>query len=258
MRFPFDLAAIDVDGTLLGPTQDVSPENEAAIRRLVASGVRVLLASGRWHDDIVPFHRHLGLSGPIISSQGAMIKHGETGRVTWRNPVPDATARELAQAALDCGLTVIAYRAGGVATNVRNAWSQREESVIRRSITVARSTDTLCRSVLKIICCGPAERLRALSIPADLTHLVGHPEWHEFYEPSSCKATALARVARTLGIPPHRVATFGDGDNDATMLRWAGLGVAMHHGTPGARQAARMVAPPGPPETCLSRAVAVL
>jgi hydroxymethylpyrimidine pyrophosphatase-like HAD family hydrolase len=42
------------------------------------------------------------------------------------------------------------------------------------------------------------------------------------------------------------------------MLAWAGMGVAMRHGNPAAISAARMVSPPGPPETAFARAVDVL
>ena len=48
---------------------------------------------------------------------------------------------------------------------------------------------------------------------------------------------------------------FGDGNNDAAMLAWAGLGVAMPHASEAALAAADRVAPAGNPETALARAV---
>jgi hydroxymethylpyrimidine pyrophosphatase-like HAD family hydrolase len=48
---------------------------------------------------------------------------------------------------------------------------------------------------------------------------------------------------------------FGDGNNDAAMLAWAGLGVAMPHAAPSALAAADLIAPEGDPETALARAV---
>jgi hydroxymethylpyrimidine pyrophosphatase-like HAD family hydrolase len=62
-------------------------------------------------------------------------------------------------------------------------------------------------------------------------------------------------VAERLGVPRARVLAFGDGNNDAPMLAWAGLGVAMFHARPAAREAATFVAPAGDPETALARAV---
>ena len=49
LEFPYRLAAIDIDDTLVGPDKQVSEENRAAINRLQAAGCRVVLASGREH-----------------------------------------------------------------------------------------------------------------------------------------------------------------------------------------------------------------
>jgi hydroxymethylpyrimidine pyrophosphatase-like HAD family hydrolase len=42
------------------------------------------------------------------------------------------------------------------------------------------------------------------------------------------------------------------------MLAWAGMGVAMRHGNPAAIAAAKLISPPGPPETAFARAIDVL
>ena len=56
----FALAAIDIDDTLVGHDGAISEANAAAVRRLLAIGTRVLLASGRSHANMLPFHRQLG------------------------------------------------------------------------------------------------------------------------------------------------------------------------------------------------------
>ena len=80
----------------------------------------------------------------------------------------------------------------------------------------------------------------------------------EFMPRGINKATALAKVAEEYGILPGQVLTFGDGENDVEMLAWAGMGVAMRHGNSAAIAAAKLVSPPGPPETAFARAVEVL
>jgi hydroxymethylpyrimidine pyrophosphatase-like HAD family hydrolase len=72
------------------------------------------------------------------------------------------------------------------------------------------------------------------------------------------KATALAKVAEQFGVLREQVLTFGDGENDVQMLAWAGMGVAMRHGNPAAIAAAKLISPPGPPETAFARAIDVL
>jgi len=84
------------------------------------------------------------------------------------------------------------------------------------------------------------------------------PPYLEFSAPNVTKATALAAVARELGVAQADTLAFGDGNNDAAMLAWAGLGVAMPHASPAALAAADWVGPDGDPETAFARAVAMV
>jgi hydroxymethylpyrimidine pyrophosphatase-like HAD family hydrolase len=72
------------------------------------------------------------------------------------------------------------------------------------------------------------------------------------------KATALVRIASELDVPAKEVIAFGDGENDVSMLVWAGMGVAMSHGNPAAKNAAKFLSPDGPPETAFARSVKAL
>ena len=46
------------------------------------------------------------------------------------------------------------------------------------------------------------------------------------------------RLARSFGVKAEEVLALGDHDNDVSMLRWAGVGVAMGNATPAAKAAA--------------------
>jgi hydroxymethylpyrimidine pyrophosphatase-like HAD family hydrolase len=81
------------------------------------------------------------------------------------------------------------------------------------------------------------------------------PPYLEFSPANVNKAAALAAVVEALGAWQAEVVAFGDGNNDAAMLAWAGLGVAMPHAAPSALAAADLIAPEGDPETALARAV---
>src|SRR6267154_5717928 len=108
-KFPFRLAAIDLDGTLLGPDKTISPENIAAVDRLHQSGVTVIIASGRRHQNSVRFQRQLRLSGPIIACQGGLIRDGESGNVIEDHFLPQTAAREIANEAGQYGVQAIYY-----------------------------------------------------------------------------------------------------------------------------------------------------
>ena len=66
----------------------------------------------------------------------------------------------------------------------------------------------------------------------------------EISAPGTTKGTGLARLAAELGIAPAEVLAVGDMPNDLSMLRWAGLGVAMGNAHPEAVEAADEVTAP--------------
>ena len=55
------------------------------------------------------------------------------------------------------------------------------------------------------------------------------------------KAVMARRLARSLNIPAEQVMAIGDHDNDVSLLRWAGIGVAMGNATAAAKAAADAV-----------------
>jgi HAD superfamily hydrolase (TIGR01484 family) len=76
-----------------------------------------------------------------------------------------------------------------------------------------------------------------------LTVVASHPILIEGLPPGLNKAVGLGWLAEHLGVPRAAVLAVGDNDNDAPMLAWAGLGVAMGQASPEARAAADWIAP---------------
>ncbi|HEV7994562.1 MAG TPA: Cof-type HAD-IIB family hydrolase [Gemmatimonadaceae bacterium] len=264
----FALAAIDIDDTLVGPDGVISAENAAAVARLVAEGTRVVLASGRSHANMLPFHRALGLPpGPVISAQGAVVQDSETGAVRLAYPIPPSDVVAVTRDGRERGFTVQHYRSTGIYVETRSRWSEYDQS--RNSEPHRLIPDLLATGergevaydVAKIIWLGNPDVVDSATAEARarygarLTITRTDPPYLEFSPLNVDKSTALAAVAAELGVERARVLAFGDGNNDAAMLAWAGVGVAMPHAKSAARDAADHVGPDGDPETALARAV---
>jgi hydroxymethylpyrimidine pyrophosphatase-like HAD family hydrolase len=63
----------------------------------------------------------------------------------------------------------------------------------------------------------------------------------EISDRHSGKGRALEALSQMLGIPRENTAAFGDADNDAQMLSWAGTGVAVANASDAAKAAADLV-----------------
>jgi Cof subfamily protein (haloacid dehalogenase superfamily) len=264
----FAVAAVDIDDTLVGPDGAVSAANAAALARLVAEGTRVVLASGRSHANMLPFHRALGLpAGPIISSQGAAVQDSDTGAVQFAYAMSPDDVVAVTRHGRERGFAVQHYRTSAIHTETRTRWTEYDQS---RNAEPHRQVPDLLGAgergavpddVLKIIWLGDPDAITHAVAEAHVRHdarlavLRTDPPYLEFSAAHVNKAAALAAVAESLGASQAEVVAFGDGNNDAAMLAWAGLGVAMPHAAPSALAAADLIAPEGDPETALARAV---
>ncbi|HMC56240.1 MAG TPA: Cof-type HAD-IIB family hydrolase [Gemmatimonadaceae bacterium] len=267
----FAVAAVDIDDTLVGPDGVISSENASALARLVDVGTLVVLASGRSHANMLPFHRALGLPhGPIISSQGAVVQESDTGAVRFARALPPADVAAITHHGRELGFAVQFYRPSGIHTETRTHWTeydQRRNAEPHRHVRDLLATgdgSTVPDDVMKVIWLGEPDAItRAVSEAharhdARLTVIRTDPPYLEFSAPNVTKATALAAVAEAHGASQAEVVAFGDGNNDAAMLAWAGMGVAMPHASAAALAAADRVAPEGDLETALARAVTMV
>jgi Cof subfamily protein (haloacid dehalogenase superfamily) len=264
----FAVAAVDIDDTLVGRDGVISAANAAALARLVAEGTMVVLASGRSHANMLPFHRALGLPhGPIISSQGAVVQESDTGEVRFARAISPDDVADVTRDGRGRGFAVQFYQPGGIHVETRTHWTeydQRRNAEPHRHVRDLLATGaggTVPADVVKIIWLGDPD---AITDAVEEAHARHHgpltvtrtdPPYLEFSAANVTKATALAVVADALGASQAEVVAFGDGNNDAAMLAWAGLGVAMPHASASALAAADRVAPAGDLETALARAV---
>jgi Cof subfamily protein (haloacid dehalogenase superfamily) len=266
MNFPYLLAAIDLDGTLLGPDKKVSEENIAAVRKLKENRVKVIIASGRRHQNSIRFQRQLELQGPIIACQGGLIRDGESGNVIEAHFLSQAAAKEITKEGTNAGVQVIYYHLDHLYVAERNdAWIELYESRVGEKTETLPDLDQLDgRRALKIVWYGDplllekarprmTERYRE-----KVDVLSTEKENLEFMPRGINKATALAKVAAQLGVRQQEVLAFGDGENDVQMLSWAGAGVAMRHGNSAAIAAARFLSPEAPRETAFAAVVNAL
>jgi Cof subfamily protein (haloacid dehalogenase superfamily) len=264
----FAVAAVDIDDTLVGLDGVVSSANKEALARLVAVGTRVVLASGRSHANMLPFHRALGLPpGPIISSQGAVVQESDTSAVRFAYAMSPEDVAAVTRDGRERGFAVQHYRTSGIHTETRTRWTEYDQA---RNAEPHREVPDLLAvgeagavpdDVVKMIWLGDPDAVTHAVAAAHARHdarlavLRTDAPYLEFSPANVNKATALAAVAESLGASQAEVVAFGDGNNDAEMLAWAGVGVAMPHAAPSALAAADLIAPEGDPETALARAV---
>ena len=255
------LAIIDLDDTLLGEDKRVSSPNREALGRLRAAGYEVVIGSDRHHENIRRYEGEIGSPGWIISSQGAVVQHADTRERLHEFTVPEADALALYEAGRRAGLSLIVYHRDGVFMEAESGWTRLYARRAGWQPRLANLERLAAEGVQKVCLSHAAERVAGAvaelkrACAERLYCVLTAPELLEFLSPRANKGRAAEALARRLGATREDAAAFGDGDNDAELLAWAGFSVAMAHGSAPARQAAGRDSPPGPPESAFARAV---
>lgn len=246
----YRLVAVDVDGTLVESDAQPTPRVAAAIRRAVEAGIWVVLASGRAFPSVRAYAQPLGLEGPAICYQGAEVRLGSQGEVWFRRPVARALVEEAAALAREFGLEVTVHQDDAVYVQSPHRDEAFYHWVFGMPPQVVEDLWEMLRSdPLKFLLIGEPGQLDAAEptfrerFRGRLQIVRSHALFLEGVALGVSKGEALARVAQRLGVAREETVAVGDQDNDVSMMRWAGLGVAMGNAPAAVQAQADVVAP---------------
>jgi Cof subfamily protein (haloacid dehalogenase superfamily) len=224
-----------------------------ALGRIKGAGITVIPTTGRPFPGALPWAQRLGLDGPIICYQGAQVRMPD-GSVRVDRGIPHDLAMEVIRFARARDLHVQAYRDDRLlaerdrpeARTYANHAGMELNLVSDLDLGMGATTPKL------VIVAAPAVLERILpevrrTWAGRLNAATSMANYLEFTSADSDKATALQFVCAHLGVAREATAAVGDGRNDASMLEWAGLGVAVEGAPPEVIAAAkhRTIAGPG-------------
>ncbi|HEU5081598.1 MAG TPA: Cof-type HAD-IIB family hydrolase [Opitutaceae bacterium] len=258
------LAAVDLDGTLLGPDHRISPENHDAVARLQAAGIQVILASGRHYKMMRSFIDALPGLDWVVSVQGAEASAADRSHVMRRSFLDRAMAERIfaLNASQRFGFSMLAYGLDDIfALDARAQATYVDLFGYRPTLTRFEALREF--DLFKVVWVGSPETLEKLRDVKEVQEIGAqtvrsHQHLLEFVQPGVNKSTGAAEIATRLGIEPASVVAFGDAENDLPLFRWAGRSVAMPHGWDSVKRAASFIAPAGEPESAFARGVDVL
>ncbi|HUT34497.1 MAG TPA: Cof-type HAD-IIB family hydrolase [Planctomycetota bacterium] len=259
----YRLLAVDIDGTLLDSSSHLRPAVREALRRAVASGLSVVLCTGRRYRTAVPIAEELGLALPLICHSGALVKDTASHRTLFVQAMTPEVLRLLLDALGDVGLTPMVYtdtfhtqtdfyvQRGAPLTPYHADYLMKNHGWYR----LVKSLDGgLPAPAVQVCTFGELDELHRVR-PLLRERLAGRTTCHllssakylgnflEFQNGAASKWSALRSLLDARGIAPEEVVAIGDDENDISMLRAAGLGIAMGNAAYAVKSAAHLVAP---------------
>jgi len=248
------LIFINLDGTLLSGPRRMSERAKRTIAMVKEAGVEIVLFSSRPPRVIRPFHQQLSLQTPVIACNGALLWNMQAAAGLVHVPLEPELATEI----VDLG------RRLGAAMNIESddEWfADRLSDVLRQAIEHGDISEPDSVGELETILTGhdPIDKLyfdlrdmdaeaagaaldsvrRAYGDRASIHETL--PGFVDITAVDASKAAMAQYLARQMQVPAEQTMAIGDHDSDATLLQWAGIGVAMRNATPPAKAAADVI-----------------
>lgn len=246
------IIALDLDGTLLNSNKELTSGNLSALEKAVEAGYVIVPTTGRFFGGMPEVIRTLPFLRYAITINGAEVKDLSTGQVIYKAELPKKQATEI-MAYLD-GFPVIYDCFQGNCAYMTAAQKEQIE-IMASNPHYRKMLHELRQSVpeLKAFLAGrdmdvqkiqfftnqPQLRLELMErlpqIFPDILVSSSVIDNVEINFATAHKGAALLALAAHLEVPREKTLAFGDGLNDLTMLRDAGLGIAMENACPEAK-----------------------
>lgn len=246
----YRLLAIDLDETLLDRDHHISPYNKEMIRRAKDLGVHIIITTGRMYCSALPYYQELSLDTPMINYNGAIIVNSK-GDFIYHTSIEPSLAYPIVSTIkkYHCHInlyvedTLYAERRG------RELETYEEISGIKGQV-IEDLTPLLQRSTTKIVIISFHDSILqslheelASSFKESISLTPTRESFLEVMPGGVSKGVALKRVVEDLEIYPEEVMAIGDGENDITMIEYAGLGVTVENGHDALKKKAEVIAP---------------
>ena len=255
----YKLIALDIDGTLINQSLEITSPNRRAIKAAQRQGVLVTLATGRSFHSARNYADQLELDLPLICANGAIIRHRD-GSILQESILPTEITAQLVKDMAAAGLFVQAYHRDGISTlgsriglfkwiqmicdynkfrfgHLFYSLKEYRRSLLSHCLDLPEKVLDGTYNVHKIFCSGDKTQLehfrdRAQHLNLMVEYYPGNNGrmYLEIMPQGVTKGTALAWLSSHLGLSMENVVAVGDNLNDTAMVTAAGLGVAMGNG----------------------------
>ncbi len=234
----YKIIALDLDGTLTNSEKIITEKTREKLMEFQKNGGKVVLASGRPTMGILPHAQRLRLKeygGYILSFNGGCVIDCKTNSVLFQQKLPLSVIPEIMDIIKDYPVGINTYEGSDILVgNCVNEYTELEARINGMGIHyVDNFAEYVQFDVNKCLLQGdPAVILELEQILSEkYKNILGIFKSEAFFleiVPKGVdKAMSIDRLLKMIGIRTEECIACGDGFNDISMIRYAGLGVAM-------------------------------
>ena len=237
----YQLIAFDMDGTLLTSQKTIAKSSIAAIDRAHAAEKQVALSTGRSLSELGLYKKDLqGIRYAVLAS-GALIYDMEAKQTLAEQTLPAVVVDKVKTLAEAHDLMVVGvingqgYLQRSNFENIANYYMEiYTELYDKTAVLVDNICDLLAKErenfgKINIYHLTADERDQSYEVllSEDIAMIKSEVSGLELTARGVEKGQGLAHLAQYLQLPMEQIIAVGDADNDESMIREAGLGIAM-------------------------------
>lgn len=224
------LVATDMDYTLLMPGKPVSENNRLAVKAIFDAGGCVTLATGRSFYLCGSYAADLGITIPLITSNGAAISDPLNFRDIESDDFSDEVLNDLMDLFISNHVDATGYSSDGIyflENSSRRGFIESYNAGVPDKIKVPVLNDRSHRFNKFLLIDPDRSVISRIKDHEDLQVVSSAKDFYDVMMNGTSKGLALKKIASMYNIPDHMTFALGDSENDLSLLESAGHSVAM-------------------------------
>lgn len=243
----YKMICIDMDGTLLNKRKKISEKSKEVIKNAHKKGIEIVVTTGRIYNSAAYFSHIIGVKSPVIAANGAIVREKNNDNIIYKASIPSSDCIDIINVlnkhkisfqfyttdTIYCSNLIIKLanelfmpkqigyemlKINCVFINTIEEWKEifkKNEGEIAKCIAISPNSKKIeivkksLKGLENIVCYGLGKRSIEIN-----------------YKEVS-KGNAVKILAEYYGITPNEIMCIGDNENDISMIKYAGFGVAM-------------------------------
>lgn len=229
----YRLVAIDMDGTLLTNEKKILEETKQDILKAFNNNVVICISTGRAFPAIKKYVDDLNINIPLVLYNGSRVRMSKDSKLLYNRVIEMDVAKEVFDIICKNDGTCCFWKNDTCYFNKDNEYTDyyRKLTTIKPNI-IEDINDELFSDINKFIWFGTIEELEIvqkqfLANVEGINYFKSHANLLEIVPTNVSKGDTLEYLIKDLGIAQEEVIAIGDDENDISMIKFAGLGVAM-------------------------------
>ena len=234
----YEVLVLDIDGTLTNSKKEISEKTLEAVINAQKEGIKVVIASGRPTAGIKEIAKKVKLDeygGYVLSYNGGKITNFKTKEVIYNETLPREMIPAIYEEAVEHKVGIVTYEGNdAIAGNGIDEYNQLEARINGIGLREVEDFPKYVRfPVNKCLLTGEPSHMAEVEQKmkerfGNFLNIYRSEDFFVEVMPQNIdKAYSLGKLLKYLGLDRSQMIACGDGFNDLSMIKYAGLGVAM-------------------------------